>query len=110
MRQALELIGWKVTEAENGHVAVELAATRPDVIILDPMMPRWTGSSSSTSCAVGPIGGHPGGGHHREGPDGRGPQSPQWWRRANIQKSDRDEMLRQLSREIAKCVKRQVGA
>jgi CheY-like chemotaxis protein len=26
-----------------------------------------------------------------------------------IQKSDRDEMLRQLSREIGKCVKRQTG-
>src|SRR6516162_394499 len=35
VRQALEPIGWKVTEAENGQVAVEaIAVARPDVIIL----------------------------------------------------------------------------
>ena len=33
MRQALEPIGWHMTEAENGQVAVEaLATTRADVI------------------------------------------------------------------------------
>ena len=36
VRQALEPIGWKVTEAENGQVAIEaMTAARPDVIILD---------------------------------------------------------------------------
>src|SRR5436190_111910 len=35
VRQALEPLGWKVIEAENGRVAVHsLTATRPDVIIL----------------------------------------------------------------------------
>ena len=39
VRQALEPIGWKVTEAENGQVAIEaMTAGRPDVIILDLMM------------------------------------------------------------------------
>ena len=107
VRQTLVPIGWKVTEAENGQVAVEaLAAARPDVIILDLMMPKMDGFELLDKL--------------RERRD---------WQeipvvvitakdltdedrdRLNggieriIQKSDRDEMLRQLSREIGKCVK-----
>jgi GAF domain-containing protein/CheY-like chemotaxis protein len=109
VRQALEPIGWKVMEAENGQVAVEaLTATRPDVIILDLMMPKMDGFEFLDELRL----------------------RPEWQDlpvvvitakdltqedrdRLNggveriIQKSDRDEMLRQLSREIAKCVKRQ---
>ena len=110
VRQALEPIGWKVTEAENGEIAVEaLAAGRPDVIILDLMMPKMDGFEFLDEL-----------------------RSRLDWRdipvvvvtakdlteedrnRLNggveriIQKSDRDEMLRQLSREISKCVKRRL--
>jgi signal transduction histidine kinase/CheY-like chemotaxis protein len=107
VRQALEPIGWKVTEAENGRVAVDLlASAQPDVIILDLMMPTMDGFEFI---------------HELRG-------RPDWQdlpvvvitakdltqedrERLNggvervIQKSDRNEMLRQLSREIGKCVK-----
>jgi adenylate cyclase len=108
VRQALEPIGWQVTEAQNGQVAVEaLATAHPDVIILDLMMPKMDGFEFLDEL--------------RSQPD---------WQdipvviitakdltderdRLNggveriIQKSDRDEMLRQLTREISKCVKLQ---
>ena len=109
VRQALEPIGWKVTEAENGQVAVDsLIAARPDVIILDLMMPKMDGFEFLNELRGRPV-----------------------WQdipvvvitakdltevernRLNggveriIQKTDRDEMLRQLSREISKCVKPQ---
>jgi two-component system response regulator TrcR len=36
--------GGQVTEAENGQIAVEaITAARPDVIILDLMMPKMDG-------------------------------------------------------------------
>jgi len=44
VRHILEPMGWNVTEAENGQIAVEaIAAARPDVIILDLMMPKMDG-------------------------------------------------------------------
>jgi CheY-like chemotaxis protein len=107
VRQALEPIGWQVTEAENGQVAVDaLVSAKPDVIILDLMMPEMDGFAFMDVLRRRPV-----------------------WQdipvvvitakdltqedrdRLNgdveriIQKSDRDEMLRQLSREINKCVK-----
>jgi CheY-like chemotaxis protein/two-component sensor histidine kinase len=44
VRQALEREGWLVTEAANGRIALAaLAATRPDVIVLDLIMPEMDG-------------------------------------------------------------------
>src|SRR5262249_56370994 len=44
VRQALEPLGWKVSEAENGRVAVDsLTAARPAGIILGLMMPTTAG-------------------------------------------------------------------
>src|SRR5580704_4765723 len=44
VRQVLQPLGWQVSEAENGQVAVKsLDAARPDVIILDLMMPKMDG-------------------------------------------------------------------
>ncbi len=111
VRQALEPIGWKVTEAENGQAAVELlTATRPDVIILDLMMPKMDGFEFLDEL--------------RGRPDWQDipvvvitakDLTDEDRNRLNggveriIQKSDRDEMLRQLSREISKCVKLQTA-
>jgi CheY-like chemotaxis protein len=109
VRQVLQPLGWQVGEAENGQVAVKsLGAARPDVIILDLMMPQMDGFEFLDELR----------------------RKPEWQdipvvvitakdltdddrNRLNggvdriIQKSDRDEMLRQLSREISRCVKRQ---
>jgi CheY-like chemotaxis protein len=44
MRSMLEKAGWAVTEAENGLVALEqVAQNRPDLILLDLMMPEMDG-------------------------------------------------------------------
>jgi CheY-like chemotaxis protein len=107
VRQALEPIGWNVTEAENGQIAIKsLTAARPDVIILDLMMPKMDGFEFLDEL--------------RARPDWQdipvvvitAKELTQEDRtRLNggveriIQKSDRDEMLRQLSREISRCVK-----
>jgi CheY-like chemotaxis protein len=109
VRQALEPIGWKVTEAENGQVAVDaIAAERPDVIILDLMMPKMDGFEFLDELRSRP--------HWQDLPvvvitakdltqEDRSRLNGEVER--IIQKSDRDEMLRQLTREISKCVKLQ---
>jgi GAF domain-containing protein/CheY-like chemotaxis protein len=111
VRQALDPIGWQVGEAENGQVAVEaLIAARPDVIILDLMMPEMDGFEFLDEL--------------RGRPDWRDipvviitakDLTDEDRSRLNggveriIQKSDRDEMLRQLGREISRCIKRQTA-
>jgi CheY-like chemotaxis protein len=93
----------------SGQVAVEaLATAQPDVIILDLMMPKMDGFEFLDEL--------------RARPDWQNipvvvitakDLTNEDRNRLNggveriIQKSDRDEMLRQLSREISKCVKRQ---
>jgi CheY-like chemotaxis protein len=43
-RRILEKEGWKVSEAENGHVALEcMKRERPSLILLDLMMPEIDG-------------------------------------------------------------------
>ena len=111
VRQALEPIGWRVTEAGDGQEAVALLATeRPDVIILDLMMPKMDGFEfldalrGRPDCQEIPVVIITAKDLTDEDRD-----------RLNggveriIQKSDRDEMLRQLSREVSRCVKRQAA-
>jgi GAF domain-containing protein/CheY-like chemotaxis protein len=109
VRQALEPIGWQVTEAENGQLAVDaLDAARPDVIILDLMMPKMDGFEFLDELRSRP--------HWRDLPvvvitakdltDADRDRLNGGVERI-IQKSDRDEMLRHLSREIGNCIKRQ---
>ena len=44
MRQALASVGWTISEAENGRVALErMAERRPDAIVLDLVMPEMDG-------------------------------------------------------------------
>jgi CheY-like chemotaxis protein len=44
LRRMLEKEGWTVSEAENGRVALaQIAARRPDVVLLDLMMPEMDG-------------------------------------------------------------------
>jgi CheY-like chemotaxis protein len=44
MRRSLEQDGWKVTEAENGKVALsKLEEAQPELILLDLMMPEMDG-------------------------------------------------------------------
>jgi two-component system, NtrC family, sensor kinase len=109
VRLALAPLGWEVTEAENGEVALaSLAAARPDAIILDLMMPRMDGFEFLDEL--------------RARPDWRDipvvvitakELTDQERSRLNggveriIQKSERDEMLRQLSGELGKWIKPQ---
>jgi GAF domain-containing protein/DNA-binding response OmpR family regulator len=108
VRAALEPMGWEVTEAENGEVAVEaLTAARPDLIILDLMMPKMDGfefleklrgRSDWQDIPVVVI-------TAKDLTDADRARLNGGVERI-IQKTNRDDMLRLLSREISKCIKR----
>jgi CheY-like chemotaxis protein len=111
MRAALEQQGWAVTEARDGLDALtKLSEARPDVIILDLMMPEMDGFEFLDEMR----------------------RKAEWRdipvvvvtamyltdedrRRLNggvervIQKNGRDEMLREMRNVLAKCVARQRG-
>jgi CheY-like chemotaxis protein len=109
VRQVLQPLGWQVSEAENGQVAVtSLGAKRPDVIILDLMMPKMDGFEFLDEVRLRPdwqdipvvvITAKELTKEDRDRLNGGVERI--------IQKSDRDEMLSQLTREISKCFKRQ---
>jgi CheY-like chemotaxis protein len=109
VRAALEPIGWQVTEAENGRLAVDkLAAARPDVIILDLMMPTMDGfefldelrrRTKWRDIPVVVI-------TAKDLTDADRNRLNGGVERI-IAKTDRDAMLRQLAAELKRCVKRQ---
>src|SRR5262245_27565916 len=111
VRQALEPIGWRVSEAENGMQALEaITAARPDVIILDLMLPKMDGfelldelrrRAEWKDIPVVIITAKDLTDTDRDRLNGGVERI--------IQKSDRDEMLRQLSREVGRCIKRQAA-
>jgi CheY-like chemotaxis protein len=111
VRHALEPLGWEVSEAEDGRLGIEaLAAARPDVIILDLMMPNMDGfelldelrsRAEWRDIPVVVITAKDLTEDDRERLNGGVERI--------IRKSDRDEMLRELAREVGSCVKRRAA-
>jgi CheY-like chemotaxis protein len=107
VRGALEPLGWQVTEAENGLLALTaLSAARPDAIILDLMMPKMDGFQFVDELRARP--------EWQEIPvvvitskdltaEDRSRLNGEVER--VIQKSERDEMLHRLTDELSKWVK-----
>jgi CheY-like chemotaxis protein len=110
VRGALEPLGWQVTEAENGLLALAtLSTARPDAIILDLMMPKMDGFQFVDELRARP--------EWQEIPvvvitskdltaEDRSRLNGEVER--IIQKSERDEMLRRLTDELSKWVKPRV--
>jgi CheY-like chemotaxis protein len=108
MRQALEPAGWQVTEAENGRIALaRLGETRPDAIVLDLMMPEMDGfelldeirhRAELRDVPVVVVTGKDLTAEDRDRLNGGVERI--------IQKTDRDEMLRQVHGVLVKCIER----
>jgi adenylate cyclase len=108
MRLALEPAGWKVIDAENGQIALDrLAATRPDAIILDLMMPEMDGfefleelrrRADWRDIPVVVVTGRDLTEEDRSRLNGAVERI--------IQKIDRDAMLQELHGELSKCIAR----
>jgi GAF domain-containing protein/DNA-binding response OmpR family regulator len=107
VRAALEPLGWQVSEAENGLLALaSLSTARPDAIILDLMMPQMDGfefldelraRAEWRDIPVVVITAMDLTEHDRTRLNGGVERI--------IQKSDCDEMLRRLTDELSKAVK-----
>ena len=111
LRSALQQAGWEVAEADNGQIALtRLKEARPDAILLDLMMPEMDGFEFLDEVR-----------RHEEWRDipvivitARDITSEDRARlngrvESVVQKIGRDEMLRQVSLELTKCIDRQAG-
>ena len=89
-----------MSEAENGRVALaRLAEARPDVIVLDLMMPEMDGFEFLDEMRQhARVARHSGRGGDRQGPDGGGSPAPEWRGRARPAEgtSARDELLAEV--------------
>ena len=57
IRSVLEPQQWRVTEADNGRVALDLFAKEiPDIILIDLMMPEMDGFDLIAACENDPTG------------------------------------------------------
>jgi adenylate cyclase len=108
MRLALESAGWQVTEAENGRRALDcFAMARPDVVILDLMMPEMDGfefleelrnRTDSRNVPIVVVTSRDLTEDDRSRLNGGVERI--------IQKTERDAMLRELHVELARCITR----
>ncbi len=109
LSSALQQAGWQVAEADNGQIALtRLNETRPNAILLDLMMPEMDGfefldevrrREEWRNIPVIVITARDVTAEDRARLNGRV--------EGVIQKAGRDDMLRQVSAELAKCIDRQ---
>lgn len=111
VKSALEQAGWRTTEADNGLIALELLEKgRPDVILLDLMMPEMDGfefldemrrRSEWRGIPIVVITARDLTAEDRERLNGGVERV--------VQKTGRDEMLSEVLEVLARCVERRYG-